>query len=70
VIEGLFGTTPISPSFRSGRVMLTSDETEDFFEYIGKSVPGYEYKFVTQGKRRYHRTKEAFYRRHTTTNTA
>lgn len=69
VIERLFDSTPISPSFRHGRVMLTSDETEVFFEYVGEPVPGYEYKFVTEGKRQYERAKEAFYRRHTTTNT-
>ncbi len=67
-IRELFEQTPISPSFRDGRLMLTSDETEWFFEYIGRPVPGSEYKFVTESKEQYEKTKEAFYWRHTTTN--
>jgi len=47
--------------------MLTSDETEWFFEYGGDPVPGFEYEYVTESKDEYGDRKEAFYRRHTTT---
>jgi hypothetical protein len=66
VIEGLFDTTPISPSFRSGRVMLTSDETEDFFEYIGDPVPGFEYKWAYEDRDRYDRLKDECREKHCT----
>jgi len=40
MIHRLFDSTPVSPSFRYGRVMLTADGTEVFFESIGEPVPG------------------------------
>lgn len=67
-ITGLFDSKPISPTFSEGRLMLTSDETEWFFEYVGDSLPGFEYKFVTESKEMYRDMKEAFYQRNTTTN--
>jgi hypothetical protein len=69
-VRGLFDPTPITPTFHEGRLMLTSDETEWFFEYVGEPVPGFEYKFETGSKEMYEELKEAFYRRHTTTNAA
>jgi hypothetical protein len=67
-VRGLFESTPIAPTFNDGRLMLTSDETEWFFDYVGDPVPGYEYKFATESKEMYRELKEAFYQRHTTTN--
>lgn len=67
-IRGLFAAVSIDPTFRDGRLMLTADETEWFFEYVGEPVPGYEYKFATESKQQYREMKEAFYRRNTTEN--
>jgi len=50
--------------------MLTSDETGWSFEYVGEPVPGFEYKSEPGSKEMYEELKEAFYRRHTTTNAA
>jgi hypothetical protein len=67
-ITGLFDSEPVSPTFREGRLMLTTDETEWFFQYVGDSLPGFEYKFATESREIYRELKEAFYRRNTTTN--
>lgn len=68
LIHGLFDNLPVAPTFRHGQLMLTSDETEWFFQYVGQPVPGYRYKFATDSKAQYREMKEAFYRRNTTTN--
>jgi hypothetical protein len=48
--------------------MLTTDEAEWFFQYVGDSLPGFEYKFATESKEMCRELKEAFYLRNTTTN--
>lgn len=65
-IKSLFSGTPINPKFNRGRVMLTSDESEWFFDYVGKPAPGFKYKFTTQSKGEYENSKEEFYRNCTT----
>lgn len=65
-IRSLFDETPISPTFNEGRIMLTSDETEWFFDYVGKPPGGFDYKFVVECKREYHESKGEFYRTSTT----
>lgn len=65
-IRSLFDETPISPTFNEGRIMLTSDETEWFFDYVGETPQGFEYKFITDSKEEYHVSKREFYRNSTT----
>lgn len=65
-ITSLFDQKPIDPKFNEGRLMLTSDETEWFFDYVGKAPLGFEYKFITESKEIYRKSKREFYRNSTT----
>jgi hypothetical protein len=65
-VESLFRSTCIDPKFNQGRIMLTSDETEWFFDYVGDAPSGFEYKFVTESKEQYQESKREFYRNSTT----
>ncbi len=65
-VNSLFEPTPIDPKFNGGRLMLTSDETEWFFDYVGAPPSGFEYKFVTGSKEEYQSSKREFYTNSTT----
>lgn len=65
-VKSLFGSTPIDPKFNEGRLMLTSDESEWFFDYVGEPPSGFEYKFVTGSREEYRTSKREFYRTSTT----
>lgn len=65
-MSSLFEPTEIDPKFNEGRIMLTSDESEWFFDYVGEPPAGFEYKFVTESKQAYHESKREFYTNSTT----
>ncbi len=65
-MRSLFQPTRIDPKFNEGRLMLTSDETEWFFDYVGEPPSGFEYKFITESKERYRESKREFYTNSTT----
>lgn len=41
----IFDTTPVSPNFSSDRLYTSHNEGLKFLEWIGDSIPGYEYKW-------------------------
>lgn len=45
---------------------VPTNQTHDFFNYIGEAPPGFEYKWAYENRYRYQRLKEKFYQQHCT----
>lgn len=44
-IKGLFSSLDVSPRFDDGIIRFRVDDSEKLWEYMGDSVPGFEYKW-------------------------